>query len=435
MKSAPGTWIIGLLVFVACIMPADAAEENETKPDSDAGADQEGPESTPDQDEPWIPLQHRIGDLKLDFGGRFVVECIKYSHANPRDSGVYFDTARLSFCGRYKDITFLVEPDLLGDDTRHNLREAWAAWDLHPSFRLRAGQIVVALGSEFATREDAMPFMGYGFTSYLDGRLDLGVQADGDLASGLFWYEATATAGKGFDIEGRRRQNEQYSLRLVNRPFALCDDDGWDLLNGLFWGVGYAFSPDHDDPIVLATPLESVVFVTPDIKGKSSNWLHWETGYAQGPFRVAYERVMGSVNDVRVGSGEEVDFDQLTSWAAYATLNLSGYEPEWDRGRWLSMGEAAHDEEPMGWGRYGRWELAARYSNADLDRGLFDYGFTTYDPSTQEVRTFSLNLNWLPVRKARLSLGWVKTIADHELRVFGDTNRDSSVVFQVALNY
>ena len=81
----------------------------------------------------------------------------------------------------------------------------------------------------------------------------------------------------------------------------------------------------------------------------------------------------------------------------------------------------------------GRWEIGARYSNADIDRELFIYDFTYYGQSTQEVRTFSLNLNWQPRDQVRFSVEWVKTIADHDLVTFGDTDRDSSFMLRFEL--
>jgi phosphate-selective porin len=78
--------------------------------------------------------------------------------------------------------------------------------------------------------------------------------------------------------------------------------------------------------------------------------------------------------------------------------------------------------------------VAFRYSNADIDRGLFDAGLTTYNPSTQEVRTATLNLNWYPQPGLKITAGWVKTIADHELSTLGETNRDSSYLLRMSLS-
>jgi phosphate-selective porin len=83
----------------------------------------------------------------------------------------------------------------------------------------------------------------------------------------------------------------------------------------------------------------------------------------------------------------------------------------------------------------GCLEIAFRYSNADIDRSLFNFGLTSYGVSTQEVRTATLNLNWYPEDGLAISGGWVKTIADQELGTLGDTDRDSSFFLRTILTF
>lgn len=384
----------------------------------------------------WDGLNGLVGEIggwDLHLGGRIVVDAIKYGHANERDSGLELDDARLVFEGGYGDFRFRVEPDLVGTDTRDNLFEAWGAYEIDPALRLKAGQLRVALSSEFATREEDLPLVGYGFGPYLDGRYDVGLRADGCVLREGLWYEATATAGRGFGLEGDRLDNPQYSLRIVSHPFRWID--AGDAFDGFFVGLGLAYSPDGDVPVVVTNPFESVVFRTDDLDGDSAGWRHIEVGYYTGPVRVAWERVVGTVNDVPVGGGLTEDMDQITSWTLAGSWNITGEDQAWARGAWtrdLTDTPAWPDAESI---FPGRWEVAARYSNADIDRALFDYGLATYDPSTQEVRTFSLDLNWFPHEKLRAALGWVKTIADHELTTFGGTDRDSSFVLRMEVNF
>jgi hypothetical protein len=370
-------------------------------------------------------------------GGRFVFDAIAYGSDNLRDSGLEADDVRLILEGWYDPFRVWIEPDLLGVDTRRHLYEAWGAWEPHESLHVTAGQLLVALGSEFATRPEHLPVPGYGFTSYLGGRYDIGARAQGSLLEETFWYEATATVGNGFDLEGFALRSPYYCLRVVSQPFAWHDPEEGGVLSwlrGLYVGGGLAYLDDFDDPVVLATPLESIVFRTGDLGGDSGWWAGVEAGFRYGPVRIAWEAVSGSANDVPVGGGHTVDLDQLGSWALYASWNITGEEQVYSKGRWEGperVGERSILPEGF---LPGRWEIAARYSNADVDRRLFDEGLTTYDPSTQEVRTFTLNLTWQPVEPVRLGLGWVTTIADHELATFGGTNRDSSFLLRLELD-
>jgi phosphate-selective porin len=114
----------------------------------------------------------------------------------------------------------------------------------------------------------------------------------------------------------------------------------------------------------------------------------------------------------------------------------------WEQGRWLPpVIDAGPDDkrqifdflrflDPL-----GCLEIAFRYANADIDRKLFDLGFTDYSISSQEVRTATLNLNWYPKAGLRISGAWVKTIADDFLNSFEGTNRDSSFALRIMLTF
>ncbi|MBM3984380.1 MAG: hypothetical protein FJ296_01615 [Planctomycetes bacterium] len=113
----------------------------------------------------------------------------------------------------------------------------------------------------------------------------------------------------------------------------------------------------------------------------------------------------------------------MGAWTAMLAFNLRGRAPAWERGGWQSYDLQRGDELPL--------ELAFRYSNADIDRDLFDFGLTTYDPSSQETRTLSAALAAHLAPLTRLTLGWVGVIADQELSPFGGTARDSSFVLRL----
>ena len=364
-----------------------------------------------------------IDSWRLHVGGRFVLDAIKYDDDNSRGSDVEVDAAQLFFDGAYKDrFQFRIEPDLVGVDTTYNLFQAWGSWEFSKAARVTAGLIRVALGSEFATPQEDFPLIGYGFTSYLDGRYDWGARLDGEVLRETLWYELTGTVGSGFDVDGKRLRSPQFSVRMIAKPFQFMK---LPALNGFFLGGSFAFSPSYDDPVQLTTPLDSTVFTTPKLDGGNATWLHLEAGWHWGPVRLGVEEVLGAVDDVPVGGGQEIDLDELTSWALYGAWNITGETARWWRGRWQPIGAPQYG--------FGRIDIASRYSNADIDRRLFTYGITDYNPSTQEVRTFTLNFNWYPIGGLRVGAGWVKTIADHELSTFGNTNRDSSFVLRLEL--
>lgn len=391
----------------------------------------------------WGPLRGLdtdVGGWDIHLGGQLAGDAIYYDSDNVKDSGLRWETVDALLFGDYENKYFFhLESDFLGIDTPNNLYEAWVGWKIHPAFRIKAGQVKVALNTEFATRSENFPSFDYGFSSYLDGRYDLGVQIDGSLWSKLIWYEATGVWGEGFDLDGNRKTEPQVSIRTVISPLVGV---GYEWLKGTFVGASLAYSPDYDDEIFLDTPLRNMVFDTADLDGESAQWIHAEAGWYGGPFRMSIERVQGAVNDVKVSGGGKEDFDQLTSWSAYGSWYITGQRVRWDRGRWLppKVNAGPQDKrqvfdflsllDPL-----GCLEIAFRYSNADIDRGLFDFGLTSYGISTQEVRTATLNLNWYPRDGLAISGGWVKTIADQDLYTFGGTDRDSSFFLRTILTF
>lgn len=364
-------------------------------------------------------------------GGQLAVDAIAYDNDNRKDSGLRWKTINLRLSGDYNDrLLFFAEPDLLGIDTPNNLYEAWAGWNIAPSLQVRAGQIKVALNTEFATRQENFPCLGYGFSSYLDNRYDLGVQIDGTFPGKTVWYEAAVTTGHGFDLDGRKRSGARCSLRAVMFPARLFTSQ--NLLKNSFAGIGLAWGPDYEGDVFLQTPLRSTVLTTRKIDGDAFRSWHVEAGCYGGPVRMGVERVSAAIEDVDIGGGQEETFDQLTSWSAYIAWHITGETVRWERGKWLpAQRENEHRKKLPG--LPGALELAFRYSNADIDRRLFDFGLTSYNPSTQEVRTEALNLNWYPRPGLKIMASWVKTIADHELGTLGGTNRDSSYVLRTYL--
>jgi hypothetical protein len=377
---------------------------------------------------------------EIHLGGQLAADAVLYIQSTKKDSGLRWETVNPLFLGWYDNIYGIhLEPDILGDDTRNNLYQAWVGANLYPAFHLRAGQIKVALDTEFATRAENYPSVDYGFSPQLDGRYDLGVQADGSFWNKALWYEISAASGNGFDLSGEKSSDPQLSLRVMTCPLRRLR---YDFFKGFFLGASGAWSPSYNDRIVLRTPLRATVFTTPKLNGDRADWFRFEIGWHWGPFWLEYEGVEGQIYGVQLPGGDKGDFTQLDSWSIYGSWNITGQSLRYDRGRWLPV---APDGQPQDKIRkfdflslgdlLGRLELAARYSNADIDRELFRKGFARYGPSTQEVRTITVNLNWYPRPGLRFGAGVVETIADQDLNAFDDTDADFAFFLRTIVTF
>jgi hypothetical protein len=308
-------------------------------------------------------------------------------------------------------------------DSRRNAYDLWLARDLGSSWRVQLGQIRVAMASEYSTREENFPLIGQSFTSYLTGRYDLGIRGEAGFLQDAIGFEAVAAAGAGSGLEGEGKDDPFFLARGTWQPLRNLD---LGPLRGAFVGLAAAYQPEFRDEVVVATPLESVIFTTPDLDADRAQWFALETGWYHGPFRFGFEQVRGILDNVAVPGGGTKDMDELWGWTAYASVFLWGGRPAWTRGAWRKPYREP-GSQPV--------ELGVRYSNGDIDRDFFDFGVTTYDPSSQENRTFSVNLAWYPIAGMRAAAGWVQTIADDPVSTFGGTNRDSTVLLRFEVDF
>jgi hypothetical protein len=382
------------------------------------------------------PLETRFRalgrEVTVRFGGRVAADLARYGRSNLKESGlvpVAIEPRADLWSG---ELRLRIALDLHGTDSPRPVREAFAEWTPTAALRVRAGQQRVGLGTEAATEDEDLPLPGRNFNAHLDGRHDLALQADAATAGGVLWGQATLAAGKGFGLEGSRVASPMAALRAAVFPFARARGALRANLGGLFVGGAHARLGSFDSRVVLATPADSVVFTTPRLDGRSGSWTRYEVGWVEGPIAFGWERTLGEARDVRrpfapvacPGScppfGRRPDFDELTAWSASLSVRLTGEEPRWERGAW-------REAPPL---PGGSWTLAARYSNGDIDRDLFQAGFTRYDPSSQETRTFTAGLGWAPRPGMRVTLAFVRTIADHELSTFRGGARDASFLLR-----
>ncbi|MBL8896870.1 MAG: hypothetical protein JNM84_04555 [Planctomycetes bacterium] len=382
---------------------------------------------------PKIGVRETWGDVRAGFYS--AIDLLLYDPRNERSSGLRFTDLRPTTELRVGNFAARLELDLIGVDTRNNVYEAWGGVDIDSWLRLRAGQMRFSMGSEGATHESELPFVGYSFVPHLSTRYDVGLRADGELADGL-WLSAWGTLGYGFGLEGQKLSSPQLGIRGTVQPFELFGvgpDDGASFLRGVFFGLGFSQLLDGDDPLVAVSPLQSVMLVTPKLDGRGGSWRNIEVGYALGPLQVMFEDSMGSYDDVPIAGGR-TNMDQLSSMAWTVALNLSGEARGWRHGAWDSR-IGTERTELFSFLPDGLWTLALRHSNGDFDRTLFDEGYATYDPSTQEVRTFSLALFWSPSNRVRFGAQWTKIIADNELTTLGGTSRDDSFALRLEFRF
>ena len=383
------------------------------------------------------------GPRKLHLGGSAALQLIKYDPRNTRDSGVRFDRSVIRLDGTPADsLELRLSFDLKGTDT-HGLEEGWLSYTLDPRLRITTGLLRVGLGDEFQREPEDLTFVGWAFPSYLDARSDAGIRVDGEFADSVLYYDLVATAGAGYDTFGQTRKGSQFSARFVSYPLRNLSTAVGPLrpfFSGLFAGAAVAYSPHYRGHLDVATPLRSKIFLTPSLSADSSLFLHYTAGGDFGPLRITYELVNGSLQNLETPAGEESLRKQITAWAGTVSWLITGESYDSRPYRSRSGGNRIRPHRPV-WGvpvndrGGGAWEVAVRFSNADIDRDFFNFGVTNFVQSSQEFRTFAAVLNWYASGNLKTSFEITRTIADQDPAAFDGGGRDTSYVMQLQYRF
>ncbi|UCE85818.1 MAG: hypothetical protein JSU66_16060 [Deltaproteobacteria bacterium] len=377
------------------------------------------------------------GSVEIHAGGVYAGEYVDFDSRNPSDSRARTAIFRAVLEGTMNErLSFRIVPDILGKDTRFNLDEAWLAYAFDPRFKAQAGLIHIPMGFESWFLEQELSLIGYAFPGYIDQRTDLGLGFSGEFGNGGLEWHAAFGFGKGFDIRGDKQEDERISVQAAVFPFLWGrdpdDPEPPEWWQGFFAGLGYSYTDDYEGTLHVDSPLGTSLFNVGRFKADDSGFLHWTVGIDAGPVRIAAERVDGGYSDVELAVGDE-DFDDVSSWQAsfhwmitgehYATRAYRQISPRQEFPARPLFGEA--DEKG-----FGAVELGVRYSNFDIDRAFFDFGFTSEAQSSQEARTFSAAVNWYPSANFRFGFEYVRIIADDDPGSLGGQGRGNNWVLR-----
>lgn len=387
-------------------------------------------------------------ELRLDLDGRFAVDWMHWDDRNTRSTQLRIDRALLGVhmsLGKYMEARVIA--DLDGIDTRGALWEAWVSLSPGRYARVTAGLLPIAFSMEHTWGEAASGLPGLpGFPAFLTSRTDWAARLDGELGEGLLYYELVGAVGDGFDLFGQARGEPLLAARATSFPLRFLD---WSvelgpytipLVSGLFVNFAYAWSPDYDGHLDVATPFRNKLFDVPRLDGDEASFWLLSYGVDLGPVRVFHEFTRGSIDGLRLPSGLRQDFDdQITSWQVVVSWRLTG-EPYDSRP--FSSRDALRPDPPArpmdGEGAergIGAVELAFRYANGDIDRDFFTLGFTSETVSSQEFRQVAVGINWDPIASVRVAAEVVRIIADQRPQVFDSHGRDTSVLLRAQMHF
>jgi hypothetical protein len=346
------------------------------------------------------------------------------------DSGLFFPIAKPILEGSYDETwRFRIVGDLVGTRTENNLYEAFVAWEGFSWLRLSGGLMPLPLGLEAGFYPEDLSMFAHTFSYYLDYGTDWAMRAEGQHGEGIFEWDVAYGFGEGYDANGRTARGPQISARGFVRPMRAWATPDASILKqitgGFFIGAGYVHSWDWDGELIIRDPVGTRLFDTSSFEADYSRFLTISLGFEVGPVRIYVDDTTGGYFGADTPIGTRDLDDQATSWQITGSWMIKG-------GNYDGRIFGQHNLKPPS---PNAWEISVRYANADIDRDFYDFGLTDYALSSQEFRSLTATLNWYATPNLRLSLGFLRIIADDDIAALGDGGRDTAGVFRVQYRF
>ncbi|HEV8644305.1 MAG TPA: porin [Burkholderiales bacterium] len=337
---------------------------------------------------------------------------------------------RPTFEGKFARIYgFRITPDFAGSAT--SIVDAYAEGNFADPFKVRVGRFKAPFGLERLQSGSNLAFNERAIPTNLAPNRDNGVQLFGDVLWGTTEYQIGAFNGAVDNTVGVTDNNngKDFVGRVFSHPFKNTD---WDLAKG--FGIGLAYGQGTQRGTAAAGNLPT--FLTPG----QQTFASYATGafadgdrerispqfyYYYGPLGVLGEYVV-SKQDVTLGAvTREVENDAwqvLLSWVVFGgDASFRGVAPkssfDWSAGTW------------------GAVELAARYSELDIDDDAFTAGLLSLNSSASKAKDSGVGVNWYLNRNVKLQLNYDETTFERGAAAGADRIDEKVLFTRVQLAY
>ncbi len=347
------------------------------------------------------------------------------ANASDLNDGANFRRARLGFEGTaYRDWNYALIYELGGTGsegsqiTQAYLEYAgWKPWETAAPLRFRIGAWATPTGLEDATSNTESLFLERPAPAELvrgiaggDGRTGVGVFANGDR-----WYWSGALTGATVANTAEFDEQQGYLLRAALLP-----------LRGETYGVhlganvtGVIESADTDASSADQQRLR--LRERPELRNDTTRFV--DTGNINADSLISYGLEAGGYwkNFYAAGEAFQIELDRSTAgtdpefggWYVQGAWTLTGERRRWNGANGGFQGIRTANAFDLRAGHWGAWEIAARYSDLDLNfhegaLGSAAVAGDTVRGGEQAITT--LGLNWYPNNTVRFLLNyqWVE---------------------------
>ncbi|MDT8372199.1 MAG: OprO/OprP family phosphate-selective porin [Gammaproteobacteria bacterium] len=344
-----------------------------------------------------LKFESADGDFVAQVGGRVQADAAFYDGDIPSGDGTDFRRIFLDLRGQvYKDWAYRFQYDFArpnGNTSTRGIRDAYIKYTGLDAGNITVGQFKSPFGLEHLTSSLHSTFLERGLNHVFtpDRRIGIGFDTKGDN-----WTFAVAGLGGTAEDEDNSSVNKDEGWNLVGRVTATPFKSDKGLLH-----IGLAarqnWAGDTDSTVRFRERPEVRVDGSRLIDTGSISNVDEQRSYGvelagvYGPFSLQAEY---TTTDIERDTGSDLDFD---SWYAYASYFLTGESRTYKNG----IFDRTKVKKAVGKGGYGAWEVAARYSTADLTDGTVIGG---------ELDNATFGVNWYATNNVRFAANYIKVL-------------------------
>lgn len=314
----------------------------------------------------------------------------------------------------FRDFDFQVVPDFAGSSA--TIFDANLNYRLRPELQLKFGKFKSPLGFEQLQSDATLPFNERSLASSLLPTRAVGVQLWGDLADGAVSYAVGIFNGTGDNRNANASDfgdDKEFAGRVFLQPFKNLESDA---LRGIGFGLGGSYSQVKSNTAGLpnttggtlpgyATDGQQQFFAYNPVTGTVvADGAHWrlapQATYLKGPF--------GLLGEYTLSHQEVLNGATL----ARAGLTHNAWQVS---AQWVLTGEAASFNgitplRPFDFtaGRWGAWQLVARYGQINIDDEAFG-SFANAASSAHSATAWGVGLNWWLNKNVRVLTSYSHT--------------------------
>lgn len=331
------------------------------------------------------------------------------------NDGFYLRRARPIFEGTFfRDFDFNLTPDFGGNTVQ--IYDAWMNYRYRPELQLKAGKFKGPVGFEMLQSDATLPFNERSLVTDFVPIRSLGVQLWGDLAGGAVSYAAGVFNGSS---DGRVANNSDFNDgkelagRLAFQPFKNNDIAA---LQGVGFGAGGSYSQVNSNTVGLpnttggtlpgytTSALQQFFAYNPAVGTVYADGAHWRVSpyvnYTKGPFGLLGEYIISQQGVVNSATGARANLVD-SAWQASVQWVLTGEDASF-------TGITPKSPFDPRAGKWGAWQLVARFAQADLDSDAFPV-FSDPTLSAPSDMSWGIGLNWWLNKNVRVLTSYSKT--------------------------